>query len=372
MSKKAAINLKPKGDGGLIAEILIHDRKLIGKKAKFSIVHFVKVTDSRAVNDSKVLMEHKFKIHGDKETIEIPASVLKSRGFFPYSGDNIEIQCDAHLKIDDKLIRRDTTIWKQLPIEPLKSPLVDNEAEELIEPKDIFQFFKNLMAIPAHNMIFTLGLLIVGSILIVVNMLIGFHDQMSPDHATWLYDHYDSDGDSESPFLKALLGCGGSGLAIWLGMKKQLRKYMKFGFKSVPQRVDRDTVVLVSDLVEGIARVDLRQVTLRVVACNMENGQYTRGSGTNQRTVSFSEPARAVLLYTRTIDLIPKKQPVESYFKEEFPFKPMFKVLYPPNMVTSTHGLSIYWEVQLIHNEFVDQELKGETNIFKKEDFYES
>jgi hypothetical protein len=155
-------------------------------------------------------------------------------------------------------------------------------------------------------------------------------------------------------------------------MRKQLRKYMTFRFKKVPERVDRDTVGNVSNLVQGIARVDLREVTLRVVACNMEKGQSVRGSGSNRRTVSFSEPTRGVLLYSRTIDHIPKKQPVESYFNEEFPFKPMFKALYPPNMVSSTHGLQVYWEVQFIHNEFVDHELEGDINIFKKGDFLNS
>jgi hypothetical protein len=372
MSRKAAIDLKPDQDGGLVAEILIHDRKLIGKKAKFSIEHNVKVLDSRPVSDSKVLMSHEFKTQGNKEIIKIPAKILKSKGFFPYSGEKIKIKCHARLQIDDKLIRKDTTIWQKLPVDVLKKPLIDNDTKELIDPKDIFQFFKNLMAIPAHNKVFTLGLLVIGLILIVVNMLIGFHDQMSPDYATWLYDHHGSDGDSESPLLKALMGCGGIGVAIWFAMRKQLRKYMTFRFKKIPQRVDRDTVVMVSDLVEGIARVDLREVTLRVVACNMEKGQYTRGSGTNTRTVSFSEPTRGVLLYSRTIDLIPKKQPVESYFNEEFPFKPMFKALYPPNMVSSTHGLQVYWEVQFIHNEFVDHELEGDINIFKEEDFHNS
>jgi hypothetical protein len=35
----------------------------------------------------------------------------------------------------------------------------------------------------------------------------------------------------------------------------------------------------------------------------------------------------------------------------------MYKVLYPMQMISSTHGLDIHWEVQLIHKEFIDQEL---------------
>ena len=45
------------------------------------------------------------------------------------------------------------------------------------------------MAIPTENAILTIGLLVVGLILIVINLLIGIHDQMSPEYATWLYSH---------------------------------------------------------------------------------------------------------------------------------------------------------------------------------------
>ena len=36
----------------------------------------------------------------------------------------------------------------------------------------------------------------------------------------------------------------------------------------------------------------------------------------------------------------------------------------------STHGLDIYWEVQLLTDEFVDQELEGPTGRFREVDFY--
>jgi hypothetical protein len=38
-------------------------------------------------------------------------------------------------------------------------------------------------------------------------------------------------------------------------------------------------------------------------------------------------------------------------------------------MISSTHGLDIHWEVQLIHKEFIDQELIWDKKYFKYEDF---
>ena len=354
---------------GLRAKLIIPDPELIGKKATFTIKRHVQVKDSRPVHDTEEMFKHKFTVRGEKVTVPIPHHVLEDHPF-QYNGEQIEIKCFGELVINDKLIRKDTSVQKDLPVEALKKPEVLTNTNELIEPKDIFSFSKNLMAIPSHNKIATLGLLVVGLVVIVVNMLIGYHDQFSPEHATYLYSHFDSDGDGSSPLVKALSGCGVIGAAIWFAIRRQLRKYMTFKFKPITGSINRQSEHTVSDLFYGVSRTDLKDVTLRIVACNMEKGKYVRGSGSNQRTVSFSTPVRGVLLYSKKVTLIPKNQPVENYFRDSISFEPMFMALYPPSEVSESHGLFIYWEVQLIHNDFVDQELAGDTVHFRREDFF--
>ena len=354
---------------GLRAKLIIPDPELIGKKATFTIKRHVQVNDSRPVHDTEEMFKHKFTVRGGKVTVPIPHDVLKDHPF-QYDGKEIEIKCFGELVINDKLIRKDTSVQKDLPVEALKKPEVLSNTNELIEPKDIFSFSKNLMAIPTHNKIATLGLLVVGLVVIVVNMLIGYHDQFSPEHATYFYSHFDSDGDGSSPLVKALGGCGAIGAAIWFAIRRQLRKYMTFGLKPISKSVTRQSEHAVSDLFYGVSRTDLKDVTLRIVACNMEKGKYVRGSGSNQRTVSFSTPVRGVLLYSKKVTLIPKNHSVENHFRDSMSFEPMFKVLYPPSEVSESHGLFIYWEIQLIHNDFVDQELVGDTARFRREDFF--
>ena len=80
---------------------------------------------------------------------------------------------------------KDTSVQKNLPFEALQKLAVNNKNDDLIEPKDIFFFSKNLMTIISHNKIVTLGLLIVG--LIVVNMLIGVRGEFSLRHANYIY-----------------------------------------------------------------------------------------------------------------------------------------------------------------------------------------
>ena len=111
-------------------------------------------------------------------------------------------------------------------------------------------------------------------------------------------------------------------------------------------------------------------MTLRVVACNMEMGQYIRGSGSNRRTVSFEEPVRPIILYSERVGHIPARQEIGNHFPGEVDFGPMFKALYPPLEISKTHGLAVYWEVQLLHDEFIDHELKGPADSIKVTDFF--
>jgi len=372
VSKKVDITYSydPKqGHAGLTAELKISDPKFLGKGATFVIKRFVKVKDSRPVNKSEDLFKHQFTVRSPSETVRIPPHVLEERPF-NYNGSEISIRCFGKLTVNDRLIRKDTSTEKNLPTVSLKKPKITRSTKDLIDPKDVFSFMKNLKAIPSHNKLATLGLLVIGAVVMVVNMMIGIHDEFSPKYATYFYSQVDSDGEYASPIGKALGGCGVIGVAIWLAIKRQLRKYMTFRFRPISGRIDRETERNVSDLIHGNSRTDLKDITLRIVACNLEKGKYVRGSGSNQRTVSFSDPKRGVLLYSKKVELIPKNHPVEQYFQDPVSFEPMFKALYPPNIVSKSHGLFVYWEIQLIHNEFVDQELEGDPAHFKVDDFF--
>ncbi len=353
----------------LKAKLSFLDPELIGKEATFTIEHHVNVNDSRPVDKSDTLFTHIFTASSTPELVTIPSNVMKERPY-TYNGAKIDVECFAILKVNDKWIRSDTSTQKRLPDTNLKKPKIGGSASNLIEPKDVFSFTKNLMAIPARNKIATFGLMVIGLILIVINMILGIHDQMSSEHATILYSHYDSDGDSSTPLGKALVGCGAIGVAIWLAIKRQLRKYMTFKFRPIKGEINARKEFAVNELIKGISRTDLLNVRLRIVACNMEKGKYVRGSGSNRRTVSFSNPKRGVMLYSKKVKRIPRNEPVENHFKGSISFEPMFKALYPPNSASSSHGLFVYWEVQLIHNEFVDQELIGDTSILCNDDFF--
>ena len=79
---------------------------------------------------------------------------------------------------------------------------------------------------------------------------------------------------------------------------------------------------------------------------------------------------RPVILYSETDGKIPKGQEIAGYLPGEVDFGPMFKSLYPPLELSVTHGLTVYWEVQLLHDEFIDHELKGPAHQIVKSGFF--
>jgi hypothetical protein len=373
MGDKISIYPEKMPDGAILFEIKVKDPSLIGKKASFSIKRKVSVKDSRPVHGSNVLFKFSFNVNSTNKIRVSAANMKNTSGSFPYSGSKISIKTIAEVKVTTALVFKTTTRFSlsnyvagDLP----KRAEVKRDPKKLIDPKDSFNFFNNLGSIPLRNQTASLILIIFGTAILMINLWVGYHDQISPEHQTWFYSHNGSDGDSSSPLFNAFWVSTLIAIGIWWGMKNQFRKYMAFHFKPRIRKIDRASTVNVADLVTGRSRVDLIDPVLRVVACNMEKGQYIRGYGSNRRTRSFSHPNRAVLLFSRRVPIIPKGAPIHQYFDEEFSFKPMFEALYPRQMVSSSHGLDLVWEVQLIVADLVDQELIGNPDAFVQKDFY--
>ena len=106
---------------GFCAKLIIPNPKLIGKKATFTIKRHVRVKDSRPVHDTEEMFKHKFTGRGGNVTVPIPHDVLKDHPF-QYDGKEIEIKCFGELVINDKLIREDTSVQKDLPVEASTRP----------------------------------------------------------------------------------------------------------------------------------------------------------------------------------------------------------------------------------------------------------
>lgn len=324
----------------------------IGRSATAELRLKVNTKRSRGIDEHKTIHSETFKVSSTRHEMLIGEHLQTA---YSYTGTHIDLDILAHIEIDDGFIF-DTKMHTEIERELLRSPAPTTSAAQLIEPPDAYNFRANLRAIPPRNRMIVMVLSIVGSVLIGINTLLGTHDEFSSDSSAIFYDHVGSDG-SESPMMKSLFGSGGLGLTLWLAIRAQLRRYMKFELKPGLKFPRRGQRLAARDLIHGKARVALEKTQLRVVAVNDEKGQYEEGSGTKKRTVSFTIPFRGVVIYEQYLPYVPADTPVETYLEGELDFEEMFEVLFPPLTTSSTHGIDLRWEIQLIHPVFVDQEL---------------
>jgi hypothetical protein len=366
------ISTRVEGEGRELRLVVeVTDDKFDGKQANFCVNQRVRVKKSSPVHSSRALGEREFRLRRGRQEIEFPAL---PREAYTYQGIDIDIELQGVLKIDDGIFF-DTAIG--LGLERLASlpprGKAAADAKSVHSPGDDFDFIANLRAIPAKARLVVLWLMFLGIPVMLANAVVGVRDQFVPDSQVWFYDHSGSDG-GESPALKGLAGSGGLGLALWLAIRRQLKKYMSFEAKLPEGRLARRQVCVPASLFKGLPRVALEEATVRLVAYNREHGQYTQQekSGNSTRTVtkSFSTEANGIVLYEMMLPLVPAGMSVEAFLSGEICFDPVFDVLYPPLMLGDSHGLSIQLEAQLLHPEFVDQDVELPVTAIEVADFY--
>lgn len=365
MSQK--ISIKNSTENHLLrCEISIHDSSLIGKEIFISLASRVKVKDPLPVHSIKTYETQDIVVHESKSVVYFD---IKKYQAFSYEGEKIDIEFFIHCEINDSILFN-TIIQSNIQDELLIRPKIWGNIQEIIEPKDIFSFVKNMKAIPYKARIFVVWLSILGWILITINMIIGIHDQFSPHSQVILY--WVSDSDDHPPLFKALALNWFLWATIFAMIKTQLRRYMSFFFKKDFKIRERNASYRLSEMLWGKPRVDLHNITLRIVAWNFEEWQYERKEKDETQTISFSHPIRALIIHTQKIDFIPRWADISSYFTWEVSFEEMYRVLYPHAMISETHWLKFHFEVQLIHNDFIDQELKRDIPMFPYKYFLEA
>ena len=326
----------------------------MGKNAEFTLDLASEVHDSSPVNDETNLYTDKFVVDRTEYELEIPTDSFEC---FTYKGTHASIVLRANLKVDDAWILRDSQVSRttQFKLVDARSGSPGGDATEVIDPFDTVQFSKNFDALSSGK---KTGFILM-SLLCALGWLGG----------SWLIWENGSDGSIfiAVVFIILLLFLM---VCLWGWQADSFYKsYINVSLRPIPA-ITRSTCLPISQLVSGESEIDLKNMTLRVVACNMEMGQYIRGSGSNRRTVSFEEPVRPIILYSERVGHIPARQEIGNHFPGEVDFGPIFKALYPPLEISKKHGLAIYWEVQLLHDEFIDHELKGPVGAIEVTDFF--
>lgn len=356
MANDLSVSIRPDADFQptfFFVDFKITNPKMMGKKAEFTLDLASDVHDSYPVNDAKKIFTHNFTVDRTEYQLKIRTDSFDG---FTYKGTYASIVLRANLKVDDAWVLKDSEVSRTVQLK-----LVDartggvGDASAVIDPFDKVQFSKNFNALPSGRKL----VLVLMSLLCVIAWVLG---------SIAIWKMRDSDDPSGAIFGIIVFTVVVCLLLVWL-KNSQFKTYMKVTLQPMPA-ITRNTRLQISQLISGKSEVDLKNMTLRVVACNMEKGQWVRGSGKNRGTQNFEEPVRPIILYSEKVSRIPREQELGDHFPGEVDFGPMFKTLYPPLKISGTHGLAVYWEVQLLHDEFMDHELKGPSDRIKVTDFF--
>jgi hypothetical protein len=355
MNAKATL-LFVEEDGHAAVRIGVRGPALIGRWATLKVVREAKVKRSSGVDHEQVLLERRFQIERDARSFALPPDPGRR---WVYRGKHLDLRVTATLVVDDSVLR-DTKVVVEASQPMFPGPLAPESSRRQADPADRFSLFANLKAVPWRNRIMAIALLVVGIPLVLANAVLGWNDQYAAPGRTTFYDHRDSDGDSQSPLVNALMVSGGLGFALWLALRSQLRRYMEIEvFASrVPKWIEPGTRLEVRDLVRGKVRVPLQDCLLRVVAFNREKGQVKQRSKDKTEIRPFAEIVRAVVLFEQRLPHVPAGSQLGGWIEGEVDFAPLFTRLHPPVTMGQHHGIDIRWEVQLVHPRFVDQELE--------------
>jgi hypothetical protein len=340
----------------------------------------------RGVPEETALHTRRIALAGLTHDVPLPSNLAA----YDYHGRDIALRLSLRLTDTKGKILAETRLRDDETGLLAARPKLAEDPDALMNPEDKYSFFGNLRALPLGSQ---LAVAVLGFglwLLAAANVFVGAHDQWVAEPplsemerfnlqvagrhdelnrvrvAPYLYGK----GTRRVPIIDATQNSIMISLLAWFLVRQRLPRYGDFHLFLFLPPLRPGTRIAARRLVRGRSHVDLFDVTVRVVAANLECWRRKAGAG-EKVDKEIRQTVRAVRLYERNIPYVPAGSPIGDFLKDDVDFTPMFRALNPPLMVTATHGLELAWQVQLLHPEFVDQVLPGATSTLKFADFLE-
>ena len=345
----------------LVVEYFV-DRSYVGKPVLLSINQHVNVKRARGIDSNKQIFTKILKVRKvGSNTVRIPLKKIKA---YTYDGHDISLMTEVELTKRESMFSFFKNNKRSVQLGFFKAPRSTAKANVMLNPPDKFNIFKNISVLSKENKIYFYKVSISAVVIIALNTLLGWHDQNAEVGSTYFYSHYNSENEQQSPLFSALRLDAALifGFGIWL--KMILKKYMTFRLVGKLGEVSLGKRYSLRRLLRGKSRVDLEACELRVVACNIECGQYITKSDEEEKIESFYTPVKCVSIYRKYLDHIPKERDLSQYLTDEICFDKVYQDLAPTCMTSPDHGIALHWEVQLLHPDLVDHEAVGSSDGF--------
>ncbi len=348
-----------------------------GQRADVKLVLFCKVDHSNPINKKVELLSESFKVSKPLHTLRYKCP----QRLFTYEGNWIRLYARVSIIIGDDHIAKKF----EAPLE-LGNIHLSEDIDETINPPDELSHRLNFLMLPAESKSALLALW--GGCLVFLFLAERF---IRNSVLTMSREGF------ELGLIFLLAPACGLFYLTW----KKTRAYWKapeLGLHfNIPEglsrrsrskaKINRQSRLLVSDWMSGMAKMDLDGVRLRVVAGNIERGpcRELEASMTSETPKlvkkDVSVVTRAMVLYDKTIERLPAGTEFAEYFRDPLDFEPVFTDLYPPDLVatrgfgghltlSSTHGLGYYLEFQLLHPDLADLKYEVESRYFDPTAFF--
>jgi hypothetical protein len=142
--------------------------------------------------------------------------------------------------------------------------------------------------------------------------------------------------------------------AAYMVLESSLSSYGRIALKPISDTARAKREVPLSELFEGSSKIDLDDVTLRIIGRNDEYIQVGRAERGVMTVKEKYESVREKVLYETHIPHIAKGEAIESLLDDIIPFDTLFSSHYPPLEVTDVHRIGFALQVVLVHPKFVD------------------
>lgn len=271
-------------------------------------------------------------------------SKLRTYPFYDFHGEEIESFCTAELS------HSGATGEQRVP-NPLSSQTFNlSAAEEITQPKDVYDGSANFARLPKQTKsnTYLLQVVFLGVFAWILNW--GITEE--------IWEWRTKDGDN--PVVVWALGLSFILFGTYAVRKHALSKYVSLEKSKTSQlKVIPGETYSLSDVLEGKTEIDIESALFRVVCCNRERFQYLV-SGSNSRVWKPRyRDFNGHVIYERRVSRIPAGSLLSDHLpkRDVVDFDAMFRNLYPQALVSKNYGISVYWEVQIIHDELVDLEI---------------
>ena len=331
----------------IVLEFDVRDRELLENKPLLKISATVQRLESKwqglvskeANRDTRTIFRGAIPIDTPRQTFEI-----KNVPFYDFQGEEIESFCTAELG------HSGATGEQRVPNPPPFQISNLTDASPITEPKDRVNEPANFARLPRQKKMTVY--------LQQVLLLALFAWALAWGLSAEIWEWRTEEGKSPTPlWICALFGILVTIIAV---RKNALSQYMAIEqSKTSRLKVVPDRTYFLSDVIEGNVKIDVDNALFRIVCCNRERYKSLEPTGETRDWIPRYRDFNGHVLYERKISRVP----ANSWLSDHLPkrdivhFDAMFRNLYPQALVSKHYGISVYWEVQIIHDELVDLEI---------------